>query len=247
MTQTVLITGAGKGLGECISRRFLAAGYQVVLTDRDGDMVNATAQRLDPGGQQTLALTLDVTSKADFETALQASTERFGSVQGLVNNAALTLTTPPMEISPEEFDQVVQVNMRGPFFGCQVLGQYFADQGYGRIVNVASLAGQNGGTAAGAHYASSKAGVMTMTKIFAGRLAAQGVTVNALAPGPMDLPVVRESVPAEKLAQIIDSVIPVKALGDPDYVADTIVHLVSDKAGFVTGATWDINGGIFMR
>lgn len=247
MTQTVLITGAGKGLGECISRRFLAAGYQVVLTDRDGDMVNATAQRLDPGGERTLALTLDVTSKSDFESALQASTERFGQLHGLVNNAALTLTTPPMDISPEEFDQVVQVNMRGPFFGCQVLGQYFADQGYGRIVNVASLAGQNGGTAAGAHYASSKAGVMTMTKIFAGRLAAQGVTVNAVAPGPMDLPVVRESVPAEKLAQIIDSVIPVKALGDPDYVADTIVHLVSDKAGFVTGATWDMNGGIFMR
>lgn len=247
MNQVALITGAGKGLGERIAQSFLNAGFNVALTDIDAEQVVATAKKLDPQGELTLALALDVCRKADFEAALEEVTGKWGRVDALVNNAALTLTTPVMEITEAEFDRVIAVNLRGTFFGCQVFGRYFADRKQGRIVNVASLAGQNGGTAAGAHYASSKGGVMTMTKIFARQLADSGVTINAVAPGPMDLPIVRESVPEEKLNHIIDTVIPVKALGDPDYVADTIVHLARPESGFVTGATWDINGGIFMR
>lgn len=246
-TQVAVITGAGKGLGEQIASRFLAQGFRVVLTDVDQSAVADTAGRLDPEGKVTRAMALDVRDKAAFGEVLKEVCAEWGSVQVLVNNAAMTLTTPPMDISPEEFDQVVSVNMRGPFLGCQVFGQYFAEQGYGRIVNIASLAGQNGGTASGAHYASSKAGVMTMTKIFARNLAPSGVTVNAVAPGPLDLPIVRESVPEEKLNEIIENMIPVKTLGDPAYVADTVVHLCKPEAGFVSGATWDINGGIFMR
>lgn len=245
--QVAVITGAGKGLGERIASRFLVRGFRVVLTDLDQEAVSATALKLDPARENTRAFALDVRDKSAFERVLRDVCADWGRVQVLVNNAAMTLTTPPMDISPEEFDQVVSVNLRGPFLGCQVFGQYFADQGYGRIVNVASLAGQNGGTASGAHYASSKAGVMTMTKIFARSLAPSGVTVNAVAPGPMDLPIVRESVPEEKLNEIIENMIPVKSLGDPDYVADTVVHLCQSDAGFVSGATWDINGGIFMR
>ena len=164
-----------------------------------------------------------------------------------MNNAAMTPTTPVMEITPEEFDKVISVNLRGSFFGCQVFGTYFAEQNYGRIINMASLAGQNGGTASGAHYASSKGAILTMTKIFARQLADNGVTVNAVAPGPMDLPSVRELVPAERLEQIINDMIPVKELGDAGFVADMVTKLASKDASFVTGATWDINGGIFMR
>ena len=179
--------------------------------------------------------------------ALTKATGLFGGVDILVNNAAMTPTTPVMEITPEEFDQVVAVNQRGTFLGCQVFGAHFAAQKYGRIVNMASLAGQNGGTAAGAHYASSKGAILTLTKIFARQFAADGVTVNAVAPGPMDMPSVRDKVPAERLAQIIETMIPVKSLGDADFVADIVVRLAGRDAGFVTGAAWDINGGIFMR
>lgn len=247
MTQVALITGAGRGLGQAIAERLLAAGFKVALTDRDSAVATATAKAIDPEGKSTMALGLDVSQKADFEAALTSVTEHWGQVQVLVNNAALTMTTPLMEITPEEYDQVVTVNQRGTFLGCQVFGARFAQQGYGRIINIASLAGQNGGTASGAHYASSKAAIITLTKIFARQLADNGVTVNAVAPGPLDLPVVRESVPEEKLQQIINDVIPVKTLGDPAYVADTVVHLVQPHAASVTGATWDINGGIFMR
>ncbi len=247
MTQVALVTGAAQGVGKAIAQSLYRAGFAVVVTDAFEAGAQATANEIDASGEKVLALKLDVLKKSDFEIALACAVEHFGAVQVLVNNAAMTPTTPVMEITPEEFDQVVAVNQRGSFFGCQVFGSYFAEQNYGRIINMASLAGQNGGTASGAHYASSKGAILTMTKIFARQLAGNGVTVNAVAPGPMDLPSVRELVPAEKLEQIVNDMIPVKTLGDADFVADMVSKLASQDASFVTGAAWDINGGIFMR
>ncbi len=246
MRQVALVTGAAQGLGRVIAEKLHAAGYAVAVTDVVEDEVRALAAGLDPSGETALGLALDVTRKADFEAALEAARAKWGVVHVAVNNAAVTPTTPVMQISPEEFDKVITVNLRGTFLGCQVFGAYFAASGYGRIINLASLAGQNGGTASGAHYASSKAGILTLTKIFARELGAANVTVNAVAPGPMDLPSVHASVPAERLARIVDT-IPVKRLGDPAFVADIVVKLAAPEAAFVTGAAWDINGGIFMR
>ena len=113
-------------------------------------------------------------------------------------------------------------------------------------MNIASLAGQNGGTATGAHYAASKAGVLNLTKVFARDLAAQGVTVNAISPGPMDLPIVHDSVPADLLDKLVAG-IPAGRLGSADYVADVAVLLAAEHAWFTTGACWDVNGGLFMR
>lgn len=242
-----LITGAAQGLGFHIARALHRAGFAVALTDCRADAVKAAARALAPTGERIAAFALDVTDKNDFRQGLAQSVAAFGRVEALVNNAALTPTTALMDITAEEFDRVTAVNQRGAFFGCQVFGAHFAQQGYGRIVNMASLAGQNGGTASGAHYAASKGAILTLTKIFARQLAASGVTVNAVAPGPMDLPSVRAIVPPEKLTQIVEGMIPVKSLGDADFVADIVVKLVGRDAGFVTGAAWDINGGIFMR
>jgi 3-oxoacyl-[acyl-carrier protein] reductase len=138
------------------------------------------------------------------------------------------------------------VNLRSVLFGCQVFGQHFADRGAGRIVNIASLAGQNGGSATGAHYAAAKGGAITLTKVFARDLAPYGVTVNAISPGPLDLPVVHESVPADKLQKVIAG-IPVGRLGSATYIADVAVLLASADAYFANGACWDVNGGLFMR
>jgi len=245
--QVALVTGAAQGLGKAIAKSLFNAGFAVVITDANEGGAQDTALEIDVSQERVLALKLDVLHKNEFSDALEAAVARFGKVDALVNNAAMTPTTPVMEISPEEFDKVVSVNMRGTFFGCQVFGQYFADNGYGRIVNLASLAGQNGGTASGAHYASSKGAILTMTKIFARQLAESGVTVNAVAPGPIDLPSVRALVPPERLEQIINEMIPVKALGNAEFVADMVTKLASPEASFVTGAAWDVNGGIFMR
>ncbi|WP_342622167.1 SDR family NAD(P)-dependent oxidoreductase [Pseudomonas alkylphenolica] len=246
MSQVALVTGAGQGLGQTFSARLLQAGYRVVVTDRSLDAAQASACLLDPAGERTLAVQLDVGNKADFEQALNQVLTHFGALHVLVNNAAVTKTTPLMQISPEEFDAVVGLNLRSIFLGCQVLGAYLADAGYGRIINMASLAGQNGGTATGAHYAASKGAILTLTKIFAKEFANRGVTVNAIAPGPIDSPAVHAAVPAEKLAGLRAN-IPVQRLGDADFLGDLIVQLARPEAYFTTGATWDVNGGLFMR
>lgn len=246
MTHIALVTGAGQGLGSNIAQALFNAGYSVVITDRLLAQAQAAASLLDPSGERVMALRLDVSSKADFQAALGAVLEKWGALHVVVNNAAMTLTTPVMQISPEEFDQVVGVNQRGTFVGCQVFGGYLASQGYGRIINMASLAGQNGGTATGAHYAASKGAIVTLTKIFAKELAASGVTVNAIAPGPIESPAVRAAVPPERLEKLIEA-IPVKRLGDAAFLGKLVVLLAGEDAYFTTGATWDVNGGLFMR
>ena len=245
MIKVALVTGAAQGLGFVVSDALVNDGFNVVMTDVDFEQVEAAARKLDPDLTSVLPLKLDVLHKSDFESALQTTVEHFGACQVLVNNAALTPTTPLMDITPEEFTQVLDVNLRGCFLGSQVFGQHFADQKFGRIINFSSLAGQMGGTASGAHYASSKAGIVTLTKIFARQFADQGV--NAIAPGPVDVPSVRDKVPADKLQHIIENMIPVKAMSDPEFIASMVLMLTSEKANTVTGATWDANGGIYMR
>ncbi|AGE25841.1 SDR family NAD(P)-dependent oxidoreductase [Pseudomonas poae] len=246
MSQIALVTGAGQGLGQHFCASLLRAGYSVVITDLNLDAAQACAKQLDPAGEHTLALQLDAGSKADFEAGLEQVLARFGALHVVVNNAAVTKTTPLMQISPEEFDAVVGLNLRSVFLGCQVLGAHMAETGYGRIINMASLAGQNGGTATGAHYAASKGGIVTLTKIFAKEFAARGVTVNAIAPGPIESAAVRAAIPAERLPGLMAN-IPVQRLGDADFLGDLIVQLARPEAYFATGATWDVNGGLFMR
>ena len=244
--RVALVTGAARGLGACIASRLYDRGYRVAVTDLDGEAAVKAAAALDPTGSSSVGLGLDVRDKSAFVRVLDDLVARWGAVHVLVNNAGHSKVEALMDITPDSFGSVVSSNLDGTFLGCQVLGAYFADRGYGRIVNIASLAGQNGGTATGAHYAAAKGGVATLTKVFARELGPHGVTVNAVSPGPQDLPVVRESVAPDKLAQI-EASIPVGRLGRPEFIADMAVLLAADHADAVTGACWDANGGLYMR
>lgn len=246
MTRVALVSGAGRGLGEKIARALHGAGYRVAVADVGYDQAAAVATALDPRGETACAMALDVREKENFVRVRNALIERWGGVDILVNNAGKSQVAAVMDISPEEFDDVLAINLRGTFLGCQVLGQHFRERGWGRIVNIASLAGQSGGTATGAHYAAAKGGVMTLTKVFARELAAAGVTVNAISPGPLELPIVYETVAADKIAAI-KQMIPVGHLGSPEYIADMVLTLVKENASAITGSCVDINGGLFMR
>lgn len=244
--QTAVVTGAARGFGAAAARALHAAGFRVVITDLAEAEAGALAAALDPGGATAAAMALDVARPGDFQRVLDECVARWGSVEVLVNNAARTEARPVLEIDPEDFNAILAVNAGGTFAGSQIFGRHFKARGYGRIVNMASLAGQNGGTATGAHYAASKGAILTLTKVFARDLAPFGVTCNCIAPGPMDTPMVHSVVPPEKMPAMLAN-IPVGHLGDPAFVAGLVALLAGPGAGFVTGACWDVNGGLFMR
>lgn len=246
MSDIALVTGGGSGLGEAIARALHGAGYRVAVSDIDGARAQAVARSLDPAGETALGIALDVTDGAAIEAVAEVLTDRWGGVQVLVNNAVLTRAVPVLDITLDDWDQVMAVNARGTFAASQIFGRRMKAAGYGRIVNMGSLAGQNGGTTTGAHYAASKGAILTLTKVFARDLAPFGITVNAIAPGPIDSPMVRALVPEERMPGMVAG-IPVGHLGDAGFIADMVVRLAARDAGFVTGATWDINGGLFMR
>ncbi|MER5389052.1 SDR family oxidoreductase [Saccharopolyspora sp. NPDC002686] len=242
--QVAVVTGGASGLGEFIVRRLHAEGYRVAVSDVDD--AAALVAELDGTGATARSYRVDVRDRAALQQLLADVVADFGGVHVLVNNAARTQATPLMEITPEELDAVMAVNFTGTFAACQIFGAHFADQGYGRIVNMASLAGQNGGTATGGHYASSKGAIMSATKVFARELAPRGVTVNAVSPGPQDSPMVRSIVGEDSLESFAEN-IPVRRLGDPAFIARMVALLASPEAASVTGACWDANGGLYMR
>ena len=241
-----VVTGAAGGMGQEIARRLHDDGHRVCLADIAVDRARELAEELSPDASTACAVRLDVSRRDDFVAALDAITEKWSAPTILVNNAAVTRAADLMTLSEEDFNQVLTTNVDSIFFGCQVFGAAMAEEGYGRIINMASLAGQNGGTATGGHYAASKGAILTTTKIFARELAGQGVTVNAISPGPHDLPIVHQTVPADKLDKVVSG-IPVRRLGDPAFIAKTVSLLADEDAAFVTGACWDINGGLYVR
>jgi 3-oxoacyl-[acyl-carrier protein] reductase len=230
----VLVTGAGRGLGAAVAMGLAARGYAVVAADLDLDAAQRTAAEVD--GVRPLAL--DVRSAADWARGVVALQEA-GEPWGLVSCAARTVVADLFAITPAEWDDVLAVNLRGPFLGVQAVGPLLAAHGGGRIVNVSSDSAFKGRGVTGAHYAASKAGLLTLTLRAAAALADRGVTVNALVPGTIDGASVRElSDPAVEAAAI-----PTGRLVDPGRLASLVAWLLSDDAADVTGSAIRVDGG----
>ena len=243
-SQTAFVTGAARGLGAAIAASLYQSGRNVVLADIDA-FAEQTAREIDPAGTRTLAVRLDVRDEAAFQNAFDIAIRRFGAVDIMVNNAARTAIGSVWDISPQEWDDVLAINLRGVFFGCRIAGRHMRKRGSGRIINLSSIAGQQGSLATGAHYASSKAGILVLTKIFAQEMAPFSITVNAIAPSAIAGPAV-DSMAPEQMAAILKTV-PLGRLGQPDDVSAAVLYLASEGAGYMTGSTLDLNGGRFMR
>lgn len=240
--RAAFVTGAAQGIGAAIARALHRSGAAVALADVNAGAARETAAAI---GDSTLALEVDVRSRESVQAGFDAAVARFGAVQIVVNNAALTVPRSIWEIEPDEWDEVLAVNLRGVLFGCQVSAPHLRECGWGRIVNLSSMAGQQGGTVAGAHYAASKAGILVLTKIVAKELAGHGVTANAVVPAAIRGPAM-DAMPEDVIAGLEQS-IPVGRVGTPEEVAELVAFVCSEQAGFVTGAALDVNGGLSMR
>jgi 3-oxoacyl-[acyl-carrier protein] reductase len=222
----------------------LGSGRRVVLVDLDGEAVRANAARLDPDGERTHAVAVDLRDSAATAAAFSEAAAVWGGVDVLVNNAAILGNTSIWDLTIEEWDSVLATNLRAVFVLCRAAGEQMRERGRGRIVNLASLAGQTA-RPSGTAYAASKAGVVSLTRSFALELSPHGVTVNAIAPGMTDTPMIRRV--SDETRERLLAGVPTGHLVDPAELAALVRFLASAEAASISGATYDVNGGTLMR
>jgi NAD(P)-dependent dehydrogenase (short-subunit alcohol dehydrogenase family) len=236
----VLVTGAGQGIGRAIALACAAAGALVAVNDLNPATAADTAARL---GERGLALPGDVADPATPPRLVQAAVERWGRLDGLVNNAGIVDMRPFLEITPEVWERVQRVTFFSAYYGCRAAIPQMLAQGGGRIVNISSVAGKRGGGLAGtAAYASAKAGVLGLTRALAREFGGQGIAVNAVAPGPTETAMVASLQPERRARAIAN--IPLGRFGEPPEIAAAVVFLLSDAASYVNGETLTVDGGL---
>ncbi|GAA4344067.1 SDR family NAD(P)-dependent oxidoreductase [Variovorax defluvii] len=250
-----LLTGGTGGLARATAERFAGEGMAVVVADLDAHRARQAAEALPGGGHRGIGM--DVSGEASVRDAFEHVESELGPVAVLGCFAGLlsTRATPGRalltELTLDEWEGVHAVNARGTFLCIREMARRRAavPVPHGRIITIASLAGQQGGLGAGAAYSASKGGVLALTKVCARELAGQGITVNAIAPGPIDTQMLRSTVPAEKAGETYVHLqnVPLGRVGQPVEIAAAAAWLASAEAGFVTGATIDVNGGLYMR
>jgi len=239
-----IITGAGneQSIGRAAARLFTAHGARVVLLDLDGDAVADAAAEFDAPGYAC-----DVRNADACRAAVRRAAAEYGGVDILISSAGVVHGTRVMEITPAEYDQVLDVNLHGTFNMAQAVIPYLRERGGGAIVCVSSIAGQAGGGVFGSsHYAASKAGIMGLAKALGRELAADHIRVNTVAPGPIDNNFTHGRM-TRAIKDAIAREIPLGRLGTPEEVANVCLFLASDLASYVTGTVIDVNGGLLIH
>ena len=232
-----IVTGAAQGIGAAIADVMVREGATVIIADMNAEAAAAKAAEL--GGDCT-SFAVTVAKMDQLQALVDFAIEKFGRIDILVNNAGVVKQIDFLEIGEAEFDRVVEINLKGMVFLTQKVMRHMVERNYGRIVNIASLAGERGGLFAGVHYSTSKAGVNNATKCMAHRGGVHNVTVNAVAPGLIKTPM------GDSL-NFSTNEIAMKRLGTAHEVAEAVAFLASDRAQYITGSTVDVNGGVFMR
>jgi len=240
-----IVTGAGRGIGRAIASRLAEAGARVIVADIDISNAQETAKRLNEQYGESIASIVDVTDEKSVDSMVKLALETFGKLNILVNNAGIMFRTGLPEISLQEWEGVIDVNLTGPFLCIKAVFPAMKEKGCGRIVNISSSAGRSVSTLGGAHYSASKAGLLGLTRAVAKEVASFSITVNAICPGLIDTKMVRETTTDDELQSFINS-FPIKRIGAPEEIGDLVVFLCSDKAAYITGAAVDINGGDLM-
>ena len=235
-----LVTGAASGIGAATARRFAREGATVAINDAKPEGLDAVAGEIRAAGAKALVLPGDVTKKADCERIVQDVTRTFGRLDILINNAGINRDAMAAKMTEEQWDAVLSVNLKGTFLCAQAALPGIRERAWGRVVNTSSIGSL--GNIGQANYAASKAGVIGLTKTLALEYAKYGVTVNAIAPGPV-MTAMLAGVP-EAIRERIIAQVPVGRIGSPDEIAGVHVFLASDDAAFITGQVIFADGGM---
>jgi NAD(P)-dependent dehydrogenase (short-subunit alcohol dehydrogenase family) len=236
------VTGGGSGIGRSIALRLARDGADVALFDVDQAAAEAVAGDIRALGRRALPLRVDVCRLPEVTAAAAHIRERLGRVHILINNAGIAGFAPLLAMSEEEWDRMIAVHLKGTFNCTRALAQDMVDARWGRVVCISSVGGLRGGPSL-THYAAAKAGVIGFAKALAIELGPHGVTVNAIAPGMIDTPMLARSGVPQAILDAARTQVPVRRLGTPDDIAAACAYLVSEEASFTTGQVLSPNGG----
>ena len=244
--KVAIVTGAGRGMGREVARKLVDLGANVVINDVSLEDAKSSIEDIsNSGNNEMFAIDGDITNKNDVDNLILKTSEKFGGVDILVNNAGVLRPTKVIDIEEEEWDWVVNVNLKGTYLCSRAVLPSMMSRGWGRIVNFSSTAGKNISTVGGAHYTAAKAGILGFTRHLAKEAAQFGITVNSVCPGLIATEMVLSTI-NEAQIKSYESSFPISRMGQPYEVADLVAFLASNKASYITGASLDINGGDLM-
>jgi len=242
--RVAIVTGAARGIGKAIALTFVREGARVALIDVDRDQLDLVKNEISKNKGEALSLPCDITQSSQVKEMVNQVQEAFGRVDILVNNAGIIRRGTIETVTEEDWDRVIEVNLKGTFNCCKAVFGIMKQQGYGKIVNISSIAGKMGDITSAPGYGPSKAGIDALTKTLARQLAPYGINVNGVAPHAIETEMSAQW-SEERRREIIAS-IPLGRLGKPEDVAEAVLFLVSEEASFITGEILDVNGGALM-
>ncbi|MBA8837869.1 SDR family NAD(P)-dependent oxidoreductase [Ochrobactrum sp. RH2CCR150] len=242
-----LVTGASRGIGRAIAIGMAKRGFDVAINDieRQKDALQEVAQEIEATGRRALIVYADVSNKADVEAMVKKTADAFGRIDAIVNNAGILIAGDVEHLKEEHWDSVLDVNAKGTFLVVQAVLPYMKQQKYGRIVNIASIGGKHGAPEQ-AHYSASKAAVMGFTRVLAQEVGIYGITANCICPGIILTDMGRVNLDDVAVRQSWQEKTAMRRIGDPEDVVGPVAFLASDDAGFVTGQSLNVDGGIVL-
>ena len=244
VNKVAIVTGAGRGIGKAIAIALAREGANVIVNDIDIQTAEEVAKEIKSSGRKALAIRVDVSDSKEVNRMVQSVLKKFKRVDILVNNAAIIKRGSIEDLTEDDWDRVIDVNLKGAFNCMKEVVGTMKKQRYGKIVNISSIAGKIGDLASAPCYGASKAGMTCLAKSLARELASYGINVNVVAPHAIETDMSKEWSEEKRKSIIAD--IPLGRMGEPEDIAEAVVFLVSDKAKFITGEVLDVNGGCLM-
>jgi NAD(P)-dependent dehydrogenase (short-subunit alcohol dehydrogenase family) len=243
----IVTASAGAGIGQATARKFAKEGALVVVTDHHERRTSEVAESMkaEYGKDRILGIRCDVSSLADVREMVKKTVDTFGRIDILVNNAGRNVLAPVHKMTDEQWNLVIDVNLKGTFFCTKEVVPFMIKQKYGRIISISSIEGWGGSPMGETHYAATKAGIVGFTKALARELAPHNITVNAIAPGIIPNPFLKKIY--GPMLEGVAKIVPLGRGGKPEEVANAVSFLASEEASYITGETLVVSGGLYMH